>query len=75
MKHNKIALNVKNMVAMMRHAEDQEILEKVLDTFYTLYNLGFITDEEWKKFTKTTDRWTFNEDGALVDFETGEPIA
>ena len=73
MKYNKIALNVKNMVTMMRHAEDQEILDKVHDTFYAMYNLGFITHEEWKKFTDKTDRWVFDGD-KLVDFETGEEI-
>lgn len=75
MKYNKIALNVKNMVAMMRHAEDQEVFDKIHDTFYTMYNLGFITHEEWKKFADTTDRWTFDENDKLVDFETGEEIA
>ena len=54
-------------------AKRKEILDKVHDTFYAMYNLGFITHEEWKKFTDKTDRWVFDGD-KLVDFETGEEI-
>lgn len=70
----KIKLNVNNMVAKMRQARNQEDLEEIHDTFYKMYNLDFITHEEWKKFTKIIDDWVFDENDRLVDFETGEPI-
>ena len=71
----KINLNVKNMIAKMRQARNEEDLEGIHDTFYKMYNLGFITYDEWKKFTQATDGWVFDENDRLVDFDTGKEIA
>ena len=74
MKSSKITLNVKNMIAVLRQARSREDITEIHNTFCRMYNLGFITREEWIKFTDTTNAWTV-EGGKLVDADTGEEIA
>ena len=74
MKSTKIALNVKNMIASMKQARSREDVTEIHNTFCRMYNLGFISREEWFKFADTTESWTI-EGGKLVDADTGEEIA
>lgn len=70
----KINLNVKNMIATMKQARSREDVAEIHNTFCKMYNLGFITREEWNRYYDITEAWTF-EDGKLVDADTGEAIA
>lgn len=70
----KKALNVKNMLEATRRAVDDDELEEIRNSFNTMYNLGFVTDDEFDKYISIVDHWTINDEGDIEDWETGEVV-
>lgn len=70
----KTALNVKNMAdAMIAFGEDGPGMNKVWQTFYHLYTMGFITRDEWTRFYDKCKGWYVTEE-TEYNFSTLSPI-
>lgn len=69
----KKTLNVKQMVNTYLYSWGD--MEFTWDTFYGMTLLGFISDEEWKKFCDKCSGWVYDsEKHCVVDMATGETV-
>lgn len=56
------SLNLKNMKeTLVNYSRNQEEFGKILDVFYQMAFLGFISRETWKKFGEQCFGWYYDE--------------
>lgn len=60
-------LNLKNMKeTIVNYSVYQEEFDKIWDTFYQMYCLGFIDQDTWKKFYEKCAGWYIDEENVCV---------
>ncbi len=73
MKYDKRNLNVKNMKDTYLYARAD--MRKVWEAFCTMYQMGFISSDEWDKFFEACYSWEYDSSqNAVVDCITGDLI-
>ena len=57
------ALNLKNMKeTIINYSADQNEFNKIWDTFYNMYCVGFISLDTWSKFFEQCHGWYIDDD-------------
>lgn len=71
----KIALNVKNMKErLVNYSGNYTDFENIWTTFQQMACMGFITNEEWKRFYDECKSWYIDEESAQVIDGNGNVI-
>ena len=73
MRRDKRNLNVRNMKDTYLYARAD--MRKVWEAFYTMYQMDFISCDEWHKFFEACKSWEYDStQNAVVDCMTGDLI-